>query len=127
MLVDTNALSALSNEDPDLLDTLHHPDTPAPFLNFICVGEYRKGILNSTRPDKPIALLEKLCAAWPTLHTDDTTVLRYAEIAHHLKERGRPIPTNDLWIAALARQHDMPVLSQDRHFDHVPGIQRIGW
>lgn len=40
---------------------------------------------------------------------------------------GRLIPTNDIWIAALARRHHTPVLSQDRHFDHVPGIQRIDW
>jgi len=40
---------------------------------------------------------------------------------------GRSIPTNDLWIAALCRQHALPLLSRDRHFDVVRGIQRIGW
>ena len=37
------------------------------------------------------------------------------------------IPSNDIWIAALCRQHSLPLLSRDRHFDLVPGIRRIGW
>jgi tRNA(fMet)-specific endonuclease VapC len=44
-----------------------------------------------------------------------------------LKRAGTPIPTNDLWIAALCRQHDLPLLSRDRHFDRVPGLRRIAW
>ena len=40
---------------------------------------------------------------------------------------GTPIPMNDLWIAAIARQYKQPVLSRDTHFDLVPGITRIGW
>lgn len=38
-----------------------------------------------------------------------------------------PIPGNDFWIAALMRQHALPLLSQDRHFDFVSGIRRVGW
>jgi len=48
-------------------------------------------------------------------------------VRDELKRSGRPIPGNDLWIAALARQHALPLLSRDRHFDLVPGVQRIGW
>jgi tRNA(fMet)-specific endonuclease VapC len=44
-----------------------------------------------------------------------------------LPTKRRPIPTNDIWIAALARQHQMPILSRDHHFDFVEGIQRIEW
>jgi len=40
---------------------------------------------------------------------------------------GTPIPANDCWIAALAQQHRLPIISQDRHFDSVKGIQRIGF
>ncbi|TVP80951.1 MAG: type II toxin-antitoxin system VapC family toxin [Puniceicoccaceae bacterium] len=127
MIVDTNALSALSYDDPALLARMDHPNTPRPYLNFICLGEYRSGILGSTRPQKPLAMLEQICAAWPTLHSDNITVTHYAEISDKLRTKGRSIPTNDIWIAALARQHDMPILSQDRHFDHIPGIERIGW
>ena len=51
----------------------------------------------------------------------------YADVRHELKRAGRPIPANDLWIAALARQHSMPLASRDAHFDFVPGIKRVNW
>jgi len=58
---------------------------------------------------------------------DRGTADEYAEIRSELKRAGRPIPGNDLWIAALARQHALPLLSRDRHFDLVPGLKRVGW
>jgi tRNA(fMet)-specific endonuclease VapC len=51
----------------------------------------------------------------------------YAEVRHELRLVGQPIPENDLWIAALARQHELPILSQDAHFDKVSGVKRVGW
>jgi predicted nucleic acid-binding protein len=58
--------------------------------------------------------------------TNDTTH-HYASISLELKRLGKPIPTNDLWIAALCRQHNLPLLSRDRHFDFVPGVRRLQW
>ena len=51
----------------------------------------------------------------------------YADIRLELKHAGNPIPPNDVWIAALARQHVLPVLSNDAHFDVVQGIERIAY
>jgi len=51
----------------------------------------------------------------------------YADIRHELRAAGQPIPENDLWIAALARQHALPILTNDAHFDHVFGLERISW
>jgi predicted nucleic acid-binding protein len=58
---------------------------------------------------------------------DEGTAEHYAEIRVELKRSGRPIPVNDLWIAALARQHALPLLSRDQHFEFVRGLERIGW
>ena len=55
------------------------------------------------------------------------TARAYAEIRLQLKRSATPIPANDTWIAALARQHALPVLSNDTHFDAVAGIERIGF
>jgi predicted nucleic acid-binding protein len=55
------------------------------------------------------------------------TAAAYSEIRQTLKERATPIPSNDVWIAALARQHNLSILSTDPHFDRVPGIRRISW
>jgi predicted nucleic acid-binding protein len=59
------------------------------------------------------------------LPVDDTTSGHYARIRAKLKKAGRPIPSNDLWIAALCRQHRLPLMSQDGHFDAVPDLKRI--
>jgi tRNA(fMet)-specific endonuclease VapC len=66
-------------------------------------------------------------AGLPHTPVDDPTSGTYAEIRDELKRAGRPIPTNDLWIAALARQHELPLISRDRDFDSVRGLKHVGW
>jgi len=125
MILDTNAISDLAENNWTLVEMVEQ-DTRAT-LPFIAVAEYQMGLLSSTRPQEGQAILDGLIEILPVLWAGSQTIRQYAEIANELKKRGRPIPTNDLWIAALARQHDMPILSRDSHFDHVPGVQRIAW
>ena len=61
------------------------------------------------------------------LSPDRETADWYAQIRHDLKKQGRPIPGNDIWISALARQHALEIVSRDTHFDHVPDVHRVGW
>ncbi len=58
---------------------------------------------------------------------DSDTARYYAEIRSGLQQAISPIPFHDIWIAALAIQHRIPIVSRDAHFDRVPGIRRIGW
>jgi predicted nucleic acid-binding protein len=55
------------------------------------------------------------------------TARHYAAIRLELKTAGKPIPANDLWIAALGRQYAMPIISRDLHFDFVSGLRRRSW
>jgi hypothetical protein len=71
--------------------------------------------------------LRELIAATHVLVVEEETSRHYAGIRAALKKAGRPIPSNDLWIAALCRQHRLPLLSQDQHFDAVEGPERVGW
>jgi predicted nucleic acid-binding protein len=57
----------------------------------------------------------------------DETAIAYAGLRLKLRQAGRPIPANDAWIAALALQYRLPVLSRDAHFDAVPGLDRRSW
>jgi predicted nucleic acid-binding protein len=57
----------------------------------------------------------------------DETATAYAASGVTLTRSGRPIPANDAWIAALALQHRLPILSRDEHFDVVPGLNRRSW
>ena len=125
MILDTNALSALGDREPALIHFLENNTTAV--LCFISLAEYHRGLLGSTRPERGYEMLAALTAALQTLCPNQETSSHYAEIGHFLKTAGRPIPTNDLWIAALARQHSLPILSRDRHFDYIPEINRLSW
>jgi tRNA(fMet)-specific endonuclease VapC len=57
----------------------------------------------------------------------DETAVAYAALRLTLRRSGRPIPANDAWIAALALQHRLPILSRHEHFDGVPGLDRRSW
>jgi len=61
------------------------------------------------------------------LPVTDETAIAYAALRVALKRSGHPIPANDAWIAALALQHRLPVLSRDGHFDVVPNLDRRNW
>ncbi|MGB0743056.1 MAG: PIN domain-containing protein [Opitutales bacterium] len=125
MILDTNAISALADADLALEEKL--AAAPRPALPYIAHAEFRYGLLGSTRPEAGLKVLAQLQSILPMLFPDFATLEIYAQLKDQLKKSGHKIPENDLWIAALAQQHDMPILSKDHHFDHVPGIQRIDW
>ena len=125
MLLDTNALSALADGDAGLAAALG--DTARLAVPVIALGEYRFGIRASRRRKSYERWLDEHLSLFTVLEVDQATTVHYAEVRATLKARGRPIPENDVWIAALARQHDCPVVSRDRHFDAVPGLKLVSW
>ena len=125
MILDTNAVSALLAGDAAIRPIIANVTTPA--IPTIVIGEYRYGLVDSSRADAITSAFDRLLRAIRVLTVDEDTADRYAEVRRRLKGNGTPIPENDIWIAALARQHELAVLSRDRHFDHVQGLQRVGW
>jgi tRNA(fMet)-specific endonuclease VapC len=125
MILDTNALSAVADDDPGVAAVLARADQMA--IPVIVLGEYRHGIAQSRNRSAYEAWLTELLNDCTVLDVNEPTAHFYAEIVLELKRKGKPIPTNDIWIAALCRQHSLPLLSRDRHFDGVEGIKRIGW
>ncbi len=96
-------------------------------LPLIVVGEYRYGLLRSRQGRLLGELLDTLVRESIVLAIDLETTAAYAEVRQGLRRQGTPIPENDVWIAALARQHGLPVVSRDEHFDRVRGITRQSW
>ena len=125
MLLDTNAISAWAEQNPNLLGVMHG-DRPW-FRQSIALGEYRFGVLSSTRRAELEAWLAQVEAACVVLSPDARTACHYAEIRDALRRANTQIPYHDIWIAALARQHGLVVVTRDAHFDLIPGIQRRGW
>ncbi len=125
MIVDTNALSAAADDDPAVIVILARAEQMA--IPVIVLGEFRYGIAQSRHLAAYENWLGSLLRDCAVLDINEPTTQHYAEITLELKRKGKPIPTNDLWIAALCRQHSLPLLSRDRHFDQVAGLKRIGW
>jgi len=125
MILDTNALSAFADGVPPVVqqiavaDELHVP--------VIVLGEYRFGIATSRRRREYERWLARGHSFWNVLALVEETATHYASIRQELKSAGAPFPANDVWTAALARQHDLPILSRDTHFDAVPGLTRLSW
>ena len=125
LILDTNALSAAAEHDPSALKVVARAEQIA--VPVIVLGEYRLGIAQSRYRASYENWLQEWIASVTVLDIDNETTRSYAVLGLELKKKGKPIPTNDLWIAALCHQHSLPLLSRDRHFDLVPGLKRIDW
>ena len=125
MILDTNALSAFVDGDPAVGARLLQASGAA--IPVIVLGEFRYGIAASRYRRQYEAWLERHLPDFEILSVTESTTLMYAHVRSALKQLGRPIPANDVWIAALALQHRLPLLSQDEHFDVVPGLRRETW
>jgi tRNA(fMet)-specific endonuclease VapC len=125
VILDTNVLSAVAEGRPEARSALQAASVLA--LPVIVLGEYRFGISQSTRRHEYEQFLAQLVLMSNVLEVTHETTRWYAGVRLDLKRAGTPIPANDVWIAALCRQHGLPILSRDLHFDVVPGLQRITW
>ena len=125
MILDTNALSAVADSEASAMEIVGRSERLA--VPVIVLGEYRLGIAQSRHRPTYESWLRDWIAAVTVLDIDEETTHSYAAIGLELKRKGKPIPANDLWIAALCHQHSLPLLSRDRHFDSVPGLRRLDW
>lgn len=114
------AIDVLAGEPANLLSqTVEEFLLPVPV-----VGELRYGALNSKRASENLAAVDELVGRCRVLEITATTAAVYARLRLALKEKGTPIPENDVWIAALCVEHQVPLVTADAHFDAVDGLQR---
>jgi tRNA(fMet)-specific endonuclease VapC len=125
LILDTNALSAIAEGAPGIGDLLAGVEQL--FLPVMVIGEYRFGIAQSRDALPNREWLDKLIARSSVLDVVEQTTHHYAAVRLELKRIGKPIPVNDVWIAALCRERELPLLSRDRHFDLVAALRRIDW
>jgi len=97
------------------------------FMPFIVVAELRAGFAGGSRKAENERRLARFLRSTRVtlLLADELTTHYYAELFVHLRQQGTPIPTNDIWIAALAMQHHLTLFARDAHFDQLPQILRI--
>ncbi len=124
-LLDTNAVIALQKADPDILKYLE-ADTEI-LLPAIVVGELYFGAYNSGMVDANVRVIDEFVLDNLILDCDAITGKLFGQIRSQLKRKGRPIPENDIWIAAVAQQHDLTLVSRDEHFSEVDGLKLERW
>ena len=125
MILDTNALSAWVEGLATVEATFRSAGRLV--VPSVVLGEYYFGIRQSRHRNRYEEWLHRYLPLAEIAAVTSATADAYADICLELKRLGHPIPPNDAWIAALARQHALPVLSNDAHFDVVEGIRRIAF
>ena len=92
----------------------------------VVLGEYKAGIQNTKRGEEARNRLAQLLSrsSVKTVPVGEKTAEIYAKVFQLLREQGKPIPQNDIWIAAIALQHNLALLSRDGHFDNIPQLRR---
>lgn len=124
-LLDTNIVIALFAQEVGVLQQLQQ--AVGIFLPCIVLGELYYGARKSGRAAANVQRVEDFAARNVVLPCDVETAQHYGVIREALRAKGRPLPENDIWIAALALQYDLVLVSRDAHFDEIAGLTVLAW
>jgi len=124
-LLDTNAVTDILDGNEAIERLLE--SAPNAFLPIIVVGEMFFGAERSGRVEANLKRAEDFIGQRKLLSRDLETARWYGRISNQLRAKGRPIPQNDMWIAAIAQQHGLTVLTRDEHFNEVDGLPVQSW
>ncbi len=124
-LLDTNIVIALFARETALEERLTAASEV--LVPSIVLGELYYGAHKSGRVESNLARIEEFAAAVAVLGCDAATAQRYGEVKNLLRAKGRLIPENDIWIAAMAQQHNLTLATRDAHFSEVEGLLMEAW
>lgn len=125
LVLDTSVVVAYLRDELDLLGLAG--EATFLFLPLVALGELYKGALASNRPQENRRQVDEFLALTALLHPDAATAEVYARVSVQLKRKGRPIPENDVWIAAVALECRLPLVTRDAHFGAVDGLDLLHW
>jgi tRNA(fMet)-specific endonuclease VapC len=124
-LLDTNIVSALLKGEVIIADNLDKAETA--YIPIIVVGELYYGASFSSQVEKNTSELKKVTSRYQLLSLDEETTAVYGNIKTALRRKGKPIPENDIWIAAIAIQNDIPLVTRDNHFKEIENLSLVTW
>ena len=125
VLLDTNIVIALWDRDPTVTAGIASADSVR--VPVVVLGELFYGALHFGRPEANVARVQAFASACDVTAPDLETSLSYGHIKHGLRVAGKPLPENDIWIAALALQHNWALVTRDQHFSAIAGLAVIAW
>ena len=125
LALDTNRYTDLTRGDAAVVMLVERAEEV--LLPFIVLAELRAGFSVGTRGAENERVLRRFLMkrGVTVLFADEQTIEQYVSVFRQLRRQGTPIPTNDLWIAALVLQHGLVLCARDRHFDHLPQIIQV--
>ncbi len=124
-LLYTNIVIALFESDNNVIINLKTANLI--FLSSIVVGELFYGAYNSLKKEKNIKKIIDFCSETNIISCDYNTAFYYGKIKKQLKAIGKPIPENDIWIAAISIQNNLPLISRDKHLSFIQDLELISW
>ena len=124
LALDSNRYTDLCRGDASVVEAVELADEV--WLPFIVLGELRAGFAVGSQGSRNEATLHRflLKPGVGVLYADEQTTHHYATVYRQLRTQGTPIPTNDMWIAALVLEHSLTLYDRDAHFDAVPQLMR---
>ena len=124
-LLDTNIIIALFASEASVMQSLNQADEV--FMPSIALGELYYGAGKSRRFEGNAGRIEALIVNSVIVECDANTARQYGDVKNRLRLKGRPLPENDVWIAALALQYGLTLATRDAHFQEVENLQTVAW
>jgi tRNA(fMet)-specific endonuclease VapC len=124
-LLDTNIVIALLNGDAGVL--FHLDGASEVFVPAVVIGELFFGAAKSSRATENLDRLDEFVTGRAIINCDLSVAREYGRVKWRLKVKGRPIPENDVWIAAAALHHGLTLVTRDTHFAEVEGLRTVDW
>ena len=124
-LLDTNIVIALFASEAAVQTSL--ANVSEVFISSIVVGELYYGARKSARTVENLERIDQFVASSVVLGCEIATAHYYGQVKNQLRLKGRPLPENDIWIAALALQHNLLLVTRDAHFQNIENLQAIAW
>ena len=123
-LLDTNIVIAFFNREESVIERIKSAEI---FIPSPALGEMYFGAEKSEHKKSNIEKIDKLAQLVIVVPCDQTTTKFYGKIKNQLKLKGTPIPENDVWVAALSEQHQLVLVTRDKHFKAIEKLKTIEW
>ena len=124
-LLDTNIVIEVFDGNKSIADKIS--ELPDFYIPSVVLGELYIGVNRVSNKAKHLKKLNEFLKLCTVLDADSRTAKHYGETVAALYKKGKPIPTNDIWIAAVALQYDLTLITRDKHFGEISGLKTKAW
>lgn len=125
LLLDTNIIIEVFDGNRNIADKIDK--LPSFYISSVVLGELYIGVNRVVNKEKHLGKLQAFLQLCSILNADSTTAWYYGKIVATLYKKGKPLPTNDVWIAAVAQQYNLTVITRDKHFKEIENLEIENW